>query len=124
MAGLVPAIHNQPDIEIGPIWIFSFDQIDLPITRPLLERLFASNRKFWRGKLLRVDEAVDLVPTCEASCGAIAVLPDTFWQVARDADVQCAMLPARKDVHVVAFHLKQWLWIAGTRPAMTRLTGR
>ena len=64
---------GQRRIEVLPVRVLSFDQIDLPSPRPLLHRLFTLDGFSHISELLEPDEAVDLVFAGEAGafCGFV-----------------------------------------------------
>jgi hypothetical protein len=53
-------IANQAWVEIGPVPIFALDQIDLPVSLPLLHCLLTLDCRHHIAERLVVDECVDL----------------------------------------------------------------
>ena len=68
--------------------VVSLDQVDLPLTMPVLQLLLAQDRMLHIAQHLVVDEMMDLVPGRKATRSAVAMLPQLLHQVGRNADVK------------------------------------
>ena len=84
--------------KVAPMRVGRLDEIDLPRTVPVLQLLLASNRSEHIAVHLEPHETLDLVSLCEARRDRFAMLPQTGFEVGRDADVECAARLACEDV--------------------------
>src|SRR3546814_14555030 len=80
----------QPRCEITPARILPFDQVALPVARPLLHRLLACDYRFHCVGNIVPDEALAAVAFGEAVERAFAMLHDAADVVGGHADVQRA----------------------------------
>ena len=88
----------QPHRKIVPITIRLIDQIDLPLSPPVLELLFAGNRIHHVAKHLEMDEAIDPVTRGKSRRRIIAMLPQPAQQIRCDANIQRAIVTARENI--------------------------
>src|SRR5262249_27591113 len=87
-------IANQAEIEIGPVPIFALDQIDLPVSLPLLHRLLTLDCRHHIAERLVVDECVDFVARGEARLLAGAMLLHPADEIAGKPYIKRAVRPA------------------------------
>ncbi len=121
------AFAGEHGIEVLPIGIVPLDEVDLPVTQILLERLLPTDGVSHRFVRLVPDEPFQPVPLGEARKPPLFVLADPREQLAGDADVERPMLPVRHHVdgdeaneEIARAHAQAWCsWVAGTSPAMT-----
>jgi len=95
---MVERRQTQPHRQIMPIGVLAFDQVDFPLPVPALQLLFAQNGPLHVAEQFVADEAVDPIAAGEAFDCTVAVLPKPRNQIARDADVNCAVPLASKHV--------------------------
>src|SRR5436190_15452998 len=88
-------IANQAWVEIGPVPIFAFDQIDLPVSLPLLHCLLTLDCRHHIPERLVVDECVHFVARAEARLLAGAMLLHPADEIAADPYIKRAVRPAR-----------------------------
>ena len=88
----------QPDGQIGPMRIRRFDQIDLPLSTPVLQLLFTGYRCDHVAVHFKPDQPGNTVRAGEARQRALAVLPQARRQVGRHANVQRAARLAGQNV--------------------------
>ena len=81
--------------------IVALDQIDLPRSRPELERLLALNSGVNVCKRLKPHEFVDFVFPREAAAFALTMLNHPAIDVVGHADVECALGLARENINKV-----------------------
>ena len=104
VSGSIPPItwnkrrQAQPHGQVPPLRVLGVDQVDLPLPMPVLELLFAQDRPLHVAEHLEVDEAVDLVSPCEPRKQSLTMLHQPLQQVRRDADVDRAVVPVRKEI--------------------------
>ena len=80
--------------EVTPIRIELLNQLDLPRPAPFLELLFARDGAARIGVELGIDEMVDVVSGRESLQPLLPMHNRPAEQVARDADVELAVLAA------------------------------
>ena len=74
-------------VEVQPVWIVPFDQIDFPVAFPLLE-LFFTVQCCGRGFVsLKPNQPLDLVPFRESGNEAVFVLPNASREIGSRTDV-------------------------------------
>src|SRR5690349_13846021 len=88
-------------VEVVPVGVHLTDQLELPRTTPLLDRLLARNRLVDAVVELVPDEAVDAIMRAETAEGLGLVLPHAAADVARDAEIQRAVAFARDEINVI-----------------------
>src|SRR5665648_232380 len=74
-------------VEITPLRIDTFDQVEFPRTLPFLDLLLTLDRGGHRVVQFDIDEQVHAIFLREATNEALPVLPNPFRRVARDAGV-------------------------------------
>ena len=84
--------------KVSPLWVHVIDQIDLPRSVPALELLFAGNGRDHITEHFEMDQAVDGILGSEPRKRAVSVLPHPAKQARGHADIQRAVMPARKHV--------------------------
>src|SRR6185312_14103507 len=89
-------------IQVIPIRIVLFDQLNLPGACPFLKPLFTANRVFRIVVLLEMNELRDAVPLRESWSPLLAMLIDTPDEIAGNANIQCSAEAGRKNVNPVA----------------------
>src|SRR5262245_36551208 len=117
IAGLVPAIQpsarsldrwrphtGQQGIQIDPVRVFTFDQVALPHTRPLLHSLLALDRLAHQAKLLIPDQQMHAIFTGEARRLTLPVLLDAPDDVVGNANVERSSGFAGEYIDPVAAH--------------------
>ena len=118
---------GQRRIEVYPMGVGFFDQIDLPSPRPFLHSLLALDGFSHISELLEPDEAVDLVFAGEAGAFCGFVLLHTKDKAVSDPDIEGTPRFAGENINPIAAHNTpqdlpteyEARWIAGTSPAMT-----
>src|ERR1700722_7650112 len=99
MAGLLSpppmktASRNERRIQVVPMGIVAFDEIDLPVALILLERFLALDRPEHALAMLVPDKPLQAVFLRELVDLTLAMLPDTPSEVACHADIKRAVLP-------------------------------
>ena len=88
----------QHDGTIFPEWIILFDQRDLPAASPAFQSLFPHDGGVHRFGHFIMDQSFHPVTGREAGDSAGAMLMQPRHQVGCDADIDCAMTPAGKDI--------------------------
>src|SRR5690606_1129542 len=86
-------------VEIEPVRIRAFDQLNFPTSLPKLHLLFAPDSGFHRVVALVVDQGSDPIAACEAVKEAFPVLPYPLRKIARHADIKRAIAGAGQDVN-------------------------
>ena len=74
------------------------DEVDLPLPVPALELFLPQDRRIHLAEQFIVHEGVDAITRSEPRKGIVAVLPKARNEVRCNADVECSVRPARKDV--------------------------
>src|SRR5690349_9570387 len=92
-----------PRVQLVPVGIRFFDQLDLPLAIPLFHRLFTVDRIADIGEPLEPHQPVHAVFRREAGNRAGFVLLDPKRESAGDADVERPARLAREDVDIGAF---------------------
>ena len=87
-------LHRQ----VPPFPVLGIDQLDLALTMPLLELLPAQDDRLHLAEHLAVNQTVDPVSPNEAGEQPFTILHKPLEQVRRDADVDRAVVPVRKQV--------------------------
>lgn len=82
--------------EVAPGGVGLFDQGDLPGAVPVFELFFATDGGRHVVVKFEVNQQVHAVFLRKAFCGVIAMLPDALRQIARNANVQGAVLATRE----------------------------
>ena len=80
------------------MWITSLDQIDLPLSVPILELLLARDGAAHVSEQFVVDEAMDVVAPCEAGECTITVLREPGRKIGCNPDVERPIMSARENV--------------------------
>lgn len=83
---------QKGDGEIVPVRVRPLNQLDFPVTLPLLHLPLASDRRFYVIERLDVDEALDSIAPSKTADRSDPVLVDTLGKVRGDADVERAVL--------------------------------
>ena len=89
----------QSNCKVMPIGVSAFDEVDLPLSTPALQLLFACDSWFHFGKALKIHQSDNAVTLCEARITAFPVFPKPSDKVGCDTDIQRATRLARKDVN-------------------------
>ncbi len=89
---------SQADRQIAPVRVGFLDQVDFPLSPPVLELLLAGDRRDHVAVHFEPDQPLDSMLTGKAGKGVFAVLPQSGFEVGSDADVKRAARLARKDV--------------------------
>jgi hypothetical protein len=93
-------------IEVIPIRILLFNELDFPAALPLFQSLLSVNRGLRGAELLEMYQPVNLIFLRKPTNEFLAMLVDPSHKIIRDADVECSAYAARKDVDpVFAFSL-------------------
>lgn len=90
--------QTKPNRQIMPIGVLALNQVDLPLTPPILELLLAGDGLLHRAKRFVADKAVNAVALRKAFHFAATMLPKAFHKIARDPDVERSLGFARKHV--------------------------
>ena len=120
----------QCRIQVEPVRVGVFDQVDLPGARVVLDGLLALDGRADVGEFLEPDERLHAITASECLAFAVAVLLYGFGQAVGYADIKRAAGLAGEDVGPVSAHGdgnsldNQWAeyagrWILGTSPRMT-----
>ncbi len=94
----VAALQQRVE-QIDPVRIGSFDQVDLPLPWPSLDRRFSLNCAFDGSMWLVPNQSPYTVPLRETFNPALSVLGDALNEPARHAGVDCPARLACHDVH-------------------------
>ena len=81
-----------------PVRIFLLDQLDLPVTFPAFQLLFAGDCFLRGGENLDVDEAIHAIRLYELGTSPAAMLIEPRADIVGDADVEGAVVAAGQDV--------------------------
>src|SRR5262245_53214812 len=87
-------------VKVDPVGIRPLDQIDLPLTAPLLELLLARDRVHGIVVAFEPDEKVHSMSRSESGNGVRSMLVHPTDQISGHADVERAVFAACKDVDV------------------------
>jgi len=79
------------DGQIAPVRVVAFDQVLLPVARPLLRPLLAGNGRLHRVSPVEPHQMFDAVALGEPIEGSLAMLDDATDQVGRHADIESAV---------------------------------
>jgi len=79
------------DSQIAPVRVVAFDQVLLPVTRPLLHPLLAGNGRLHRVGRVEPHQVFDAVALGEPIEDSLAMLDDATDQVGRHADIESAV---------------------------------
>ena len=77
--------------EVFPLTILRIDGVDLPLTQPLLHRLFALNGELNVFKILPPRQSCDVIARSEFLLLFFLVLDNASVEIARDTDVERAV---------------------------------
>ena len=97
-SGRSKLLEAQPGRHVIPVRIVPLDQVDLPLTLPVLQLLLAQDGLLHVPEELIAEEEVRLVSAGEAAAVSLAMLPNPFNQIGRDADVRHPARFAREDI--------------------------
>ena len=81
---------TKPHPKVFPVRVGLLDQVDLPLSVPVLELLFARDRGDHVAVHFKPDQPLDVVPFCKPRIGTFAVLPKPGHKVGRNANVERA----------------------------------
>ena len=95
-------IHRQ----INPLWVFRFNQVDLPRTMPVLQLLFPRNRIRHIMKHLKSHQSIDSISRRMPGRQVVAMLMQALKQVRCHTDIKRAIGFAREYIDARLFH---WL---------------
>ena len=84
--------------KVAPLGVLAIDQIDFPLPVPALELFLPLDGGVYVAVHFEMDEAVDGVFRGMSGQGVVAVLPHAAEQLGGDADIQRAIVLARKDI--------------------------
>ena len=111
-------------VQVSPCWIAFLDQLDLPRSIPLLDRLFSLDGAFHTFMNFVPNQSMNTVTFRESFYKVIPVLPSPLNEIRRDTDIQGAVWFARKDVNTGDFHENSWIpAFAGMTPLFKGMTG-
>ena len=85
--------------KVLPMRVGLLDQVDLPLSMPVLELLFARDRGDHVTVHFKPDQPLDAMLLCKPRQGAFAVLPKPSHKVGRDANVERSAWLAGKYVN-------------------------
>src|SRR5215813_5381400 len=88
-------------IEIIPVWIVLFDELDLPGSIPFLETFFAENRLFDAVILFEVHQPMNPILLGETLDEIHSMFIDSSHQIVCNANVQCAADSAGQNVNPI-----------------------
>ncbi len=97
-SGLGDRLKPQANSEIMPVRVFALDEVDLPLAVPTFQLLFSRNGRVHGVQHLISDETMDAVTLGETGQLAITMLPKSRGEIARDADIKCAVRFACENV--------------------------
>jgi hypothetical protein len=109
-------------IQIQPMPVVTLNQVDLPVALPFLDLLLASDRSLDTVVHFVPYELVHRIFGCEAWNYVVLVLPDSFRESRRDADIECSSHVTSEQVDVELFHRRHCATRAtsfGRRPVST-----
>ena len=86
----IPILPVPLATQIVPRWIHRFDELDLFVTPPILQLLFAFNRRGRSSEFLEPHESTDVVCRGESSELFHLVLVNAADQIVRHSDVESA----------------------------------
>jgi len=95
---------DQVFVDVPPLLIALFDQVDFPSSAPPLEAFLPHDRIGHRLMKLDVTQPVDSIFLAESFEDTSPVLPHAPNDVARDADIKGAIALACQDVDAGSFH--------------------
>ena len=113
MAGPVPAIRSgrvhahltkQRRVQIVPSGVLSLDQVDLPLTRPMLDVLFPLDGSQDVLVPLKERQHRDAIASGEPAAGACPVFPRSANNIVGHASVERTEGPVGHDVHPPSTH--------------------
>src|SRR6476661_2068237 len=90
-------------VEIVPIRISLFNQLQLPSALPFLEACLAINRVTDLAELLEMDKHLHVISFREAWDHSRPVLPNAARKIVSYADIKSSVLGASENVDVVGF---------------------
>src|ERR1051325_4233260 len=82
------ALRRQGRVEIGPMRVFAFNQIDLPVTLPLLDLPFPNQRRLKAFMGFEPHETAHAVSGRKAGDGACLVLPNAAREFECRTDIE------------------------------------
>ena len=89
---------TKPDGQISPVRVRRFDQVDFPLTPPVLQLFFTGDCRDHVAVHFEPDQPGDAVLAGEAGQRALAVLPQSGLKIGRYANVQRSAWLAGKNV--------------------------
>ena len=114
--------QSELDGKVMPIGVFNFDKIDFPLPMPALQVFLARNCSIHRRKKLVSDERFDAIARCETFGLPSTMLPQTFDEVGRNANVKRSASPACEDVDARA-SLNRHKWGRAERWTLKQVQG-
>src|SRR5438477_9678400 len=99
MAGLLSratmntASKDQRHVQVVPMRIVTFDQVDLPVASIFLERLLAPDRRDHALVVLVPDKSLQSIRLRESIDHALTVLPYALPEVVRHTGIERAVFP-------------------------------
>ena len=88
----------QPHGKVDPLRVALVDKIDFPRAMPTLELFFTQDRRRHLAEQFVMHQPVDFVFSGEPRQRIIAMLPQASDEIRGHADIQRAVVPARKDI--------------------------
>jgi hypothetical protein len=102
LAAFANQLWQQCRVQVIPIRVFFFNQLNLPIAFPFLNTFLASDGYVHIFVNLKPHQRLDSVLFCESVSLVVLVLPDASDQIARYADVERAITCASQKLYSVA----------------------
>src|SRR5262249_46332937 len=87
-------------VEIDPMRVGAFDQVEFPLAFPFLDLLFPANRTFDRIVQLEPDQLVNAIARCETRDGLALVLEHPLHEIGGHANIQRPVRLAREQIDV------------------------
>jgi hypothetical protein len=85
------SISKEARVQILPLRVVFFDEIDLPLTRPMLHRFLALNGKMDIAEAFVPNQTVNAIFLGKAFAHTFLMLPRSADNVGGDADIECAI---------------------------------
>src|SRR5579864_3281244 len=103
MAGLDPAIwRSELVVKILPFGILSFNEVDFPSQRPMLDILFPLDCGEDLVVRLGIHRVLEPIPLGKSLDDALSMLPGALGEVASDPDIERSVTLIRDDVNPAA----------------------
>jgi hypothetical protein len=108
-AAFVDELRHQSRVQIIPIRIFFFNQLNFPVAFPFLDLFLARDGGVHIFVNFKPHQRFNTILFCESVSLVVLVLPNAADQIARYTDVERAIACAGQKIYSVASTQRRWI---------------